>query len=305
VSTTTNNEVRTMTTQQTQQTQAIQVREREPLPFVPNNMEQAWRTSELLAKSSLIPDALKGKPHDVLISILSGAELGIQPMQALREIYVVKGRPFIASLLRVAMIRQSPECLMWQLVETTPQRATFRTQRRGDLEPTTMTYTIQEAEAAGLVAQNARYRTDPALQLRRRCAGRLIDEVYPDIIRGVGAREDAEEEPEFASASQARRAAVQPPHLRATQDVPEAPPPAPIEDAQVVGDTPAPTASSPSGDPSEADLFSLAIAEAQTRAEISAVSDRIIAARDAGRLPIPVMDALRAELVARKKEVRQ
>lgn len=295
-----------MTIQQTQQQpQAIQVRERAPLPFVPRNMDEAWRIATELAKSSLIPDALRGKPNDVLVAVMTGAELGIQPMQSMREIYVVKGRPFIASLLRVAMIRQSPECLSWQLVETTPQRATFRTQRRGDVEPTTMTYTIQEAEAAGLVAQNSRYRTDPALQLRRRCAGRLIDEVYPDVIRGVGAREDAEEEPESASASQARRAVIQPPHLRATQEVPEAPTPAPVEDAQVVeASTDAPADPSPSSEPSEADLLSLAIAEAQTRAEISAVSDRIIAARDAGRLAIPIMDALRAELVARKKEVR-
>lgn len=296
-----------MTIQQTQQ-QAIQVRERSPLPFVPRNMDEAWRIATELAKSSLIPDALRGKPNDVLVAVMTGAELGIQPMQSMREIYVVKGRPFIASLLRVAMIRQSPECLSWQLVESTPQRATFRTQRRGDQEPTTMTYTIQEAEAAGLVAQNSRYRTDPALQLRRRCAGRLIDEVYPDVIRGVGAREDEEEEPEFARASQTRRAIIQPPHLRATQGAPDAAPPSHIEDAQVVeasSEAPTEPPAPPSGEPSEADLLSLAIAEAQTRAEISAVSDRIIAARDAGRLPIPVMDALRAELVARKKEVRQ
>jgi len=178
-----------MSQQTQQQPAAIQRRPQEPLPFVPNNMEEAWRTSDLLAKASILPDALKGKPHDVLVAVLTGAELGISPMQAIREVYVVKGKPFIASLLRVAIVRQSPECLAWQLVESTDQRATYRTQRRGDAQPTTMSYTIKEAEASGLLAQNSKYKTDPALMLRRRCAGRLIDEVYPDIIRGVGDRD--------------------------------------------------------------------------------------------------------------------
>lgn len=219
-------------TQQTQSQQAIQVREREPLPFVPTNVEQAWRTSELLSKSALLPDALRGKPHDVLVAVMTGAELGISPMISTREIYVVKGRPFIASLLRVAIVRQSPECLAWQLVESTDQRATYLTQRRGDAKPTTMSYTIREAEQSGLLAQNPKYRTDPALMLRRRCAGRLIDEVYPDIIRGVGAREDAEEDVQPAVQSLPIRIA--------STSAPPAPEPRQVEEAQEVTPPPSP-----------------------------------------------------------------
>lgn len=264
---------------QTQQQQAIQ--RRDPLPFVPANMEDAWRTSELLARASIIPDALRGKPHDVLVAVLTGAELGISPMQALREIYVVKGRPFIASLLRVALIRQSPECLAWQLVESTAKKATYRTQRRGDLTPTTMTFTIEEAEASGLLAQNAKYRTDPALMLRRRCAGRLIDEVYPDVIRGVGAREDVEEEPEVQASGPATVRQLR--HIPSTS----APPAPAVEDAQEVTPAPAPPpeepeaqeqteapATEPTVEPSPVEVMLAEISGVDREADLEAIAER-------------------------------
>lgn len=293
-----------MTQQAQQQTTAIQ--RREPLPFIPANMEDAWRTSELLARASIIPEALRGKPHDVLVAVLTGAELGISPMQALREVYVVKGRPFIASLLRVALIRQSPECLAWQLIESTPKRATFRTQRRGDLAPTTMSFTIEEAEAMGLVAQNPRYRTDPALQLRRRCAGRLIDEVYPDIIRGVGAREDVEEEPEVQ--------ATGPATVRQLRHVPStSAPPSPVPevvDAREVTPPPGPPpeeqAEAPATEPTvepdvamQADAMIAELPDCTSQREVDAISRR---AKD---LPHgPERDAVGAAITARRAELR-
>lgn len=233
----------TPTTPQPQPQQAIQRTERAPLAFVPRDMDEAWRFAQLLAQSSLIPDVLRGKPHDVLVATVTGAEIGVSPMQALREVHVVKGKPFIASLLRVALVLQSSECLLWQLVESTSTRATFKTQRRGSPSPTSMTYTMEDAILAGLPAQNSRYKTDPALQLRRRCAGRLIDEVYPDVVRGIRAREDMEEEGEEIHASG-------PIHVRgmaSTQAPPEQQPKAkkedkPAEDVQDAEIVPEPAA---------------------------------------------------------------
>lgn len=306
-----------MTQQAQQQTKQQQMglarRDGGILPFVPRDMEDAWRTSELLSKASLIPDDLRGKPHDVLVAVLTGAELGISPMQAIREVYVVRGRPFIASLLRVAMVRQSPECLMWQLVESTAEKATFRTQRRGDLTPTTMTFTMKEAISAGLPKQNPKYNTDPALMLRRRCASRLIDEVYPDIVRGVGDR-DLEEDVEEVRAS-APATVRQLRHIPSTSAPPS---PAPeVVEAQEVTPAPAPppeepetqepeaqeqteaTATEPAAEPSLAEVILAELPDCQTIKEVDALSKR---AADIPRGP--ERDEVGKAFAARRNEIR-
>ena len=42
-------------------------------------------TAVVVASSSLAPEALRGKPQDALLVLMTGRELGIGPMQALRS----------------------------------------------------------------------------------------------------------------------------------------------------------------------------------------------------------------------------
>jgi len=266
---------------QQQPAQALQARP--ALDFIPANIDEAWRHSELYARAGIIPDALKGKPHDVLICLLTGAELGISPMQALREVYVIKGKTFIASALRVAIVRQSKECLAWQLVESTPEKATYRTQRRGDAAPTTMTFTMREAEVAGLPAQNSKYKTDGALMLRRRCASRLIDEVYPDVIRGVADDVSAEDVVEGAAEVKATGPARVTPIRISSTSAPAVPEPRQVEDAQEVTPPPSPalqveqqpeTQQTPSGEPTLYEVLMSEIEGSTTEKDLDAITAR-------------------------------
>lgn len=174
---------------------ATALAKREPMEFVPRNVDQAWRMAELLAKAQIVPDTLKGKPHDILVVLMTGAELGLSPTASMREIYVVKGKGYISALLKVALVRQSPECVSWQLLESSAERAVFETQRRGDKSPTRMTFTVDEAIRAGLIGREAKNPANTGtdnwskyttLMLRRRCSSQLADEVYPDVTRGLG-----------------------------------------------------------------------------------------------------------------------
>ena len=62
-------------------------------PFTPSNLAELDSLSDKLAKSALIPEALRNKPADVAVVLMTGAELGLGPMLSLRSIYVVKGKP--------------------------------------------------------------------------------------------------------------------------------------------------------------------------------------------------------------------
>lgn len=298
------------TQQQTQQTTAIQKREREPLPFLPRNIDDAWRSAELFARSGLIPDALRGKPSDVLVCILTGAELGIQPMQALREIYVVEGRPYVSSMLKVAMVKQSPECLAWQMVESTDKRATFRTHRKGDTSPTTLTFTIEEADRAGLTGPTrsgkpSNWHKYPALMLRRRCASQLADEVYPDVVRGLHEESELDEiEVESSGPAKVRQLRHVPstsappspaPEVVEAQEVTPPPGPPPEEEAQEQAEGPQP----PSGEPSLAEVMLSEISGVDREADLEAIAERARAMPKG-----PDRTAIGKALNARRAELR-
>lgn len=185
------------------------------LPFVPRNMGEAWDMACKFAKAGLIPEALRNKPEDCLIILLTGAELGLSPMQSFREVYVVKGRGYISALLKVALVKQHPDCAYFKLVESTPERATFETSRKGE-GITRLSYTAQEARQAGLLGRQTRsgepdnWEKYTTTMLRRRCASQLADEVFPDATRGVGTTEEMAEIIE-AEKHQLPSAGVKPP----------------------------------------------------------------------------------------------
>jgi hypothetical protein len=141
-------------------------------------------TALVAAASSLAPDALRGKPHDALIVLMAGRELGLAPMQSMRMLGVIKGKVTLAADATVALVRRSGECLQWRLVESTASKATYLTQRKGDTEPTTLTWTIEQAQRAGLTGGQG-WRSYPEAMLRARCAAALARIVYPDLVAGI------------------------------------------------------------------------------------------------------------------------
>lgn len=200
------------------ETQAI-AKPRVALPFVPTNLDEAWRQAEMLGKASLLPDALRQKPHDILVVLMTGAELGLSPMQSIREVYVVKGKGYISALLKVSLVRQSGLCLSWQMIESTDAIATFETQRKGDAKPTRMSFTAEQAKRAELLGRPKRddakgednWTKYTALMLRRRCTSQLADEVYPDVLRGTGAEDEMPDELEVTGARIDGQAVYAPP----------------------------------------------------------------------------------------------
>jgi hypothetical protein len=178
-----------------QDSQPAQLAARRPLEFEMQNVDDAWRMATMLAKSNLIPDALQDKPSDVLVTLLVGRELGLSPMQSLRLVYVVKGKPYIAAQLKIARVKQSPECLYFKCAETTADRATFETERKGEGK-TSLTFTAEEARAAQLLGRQTKsgepdnWAKYTALMLRWRAASQLCDLVYPDVVVGIGTEDE-------------------------------------------------------------------------------------------------------------------
>lgn len=270
--------------------------------------EKAEQIAARLSKSSLLPSAVRGKPADLAVIMITGHELGLSPMQALRGLHVVEGRPILSADLIVGLVKKHPACKYFRLVESTDERATYETLREGEPEPTRITWTIQQAAKAGLTGR-PNWKAHPAAMLRARASAALARAVYPDVAMGIY---DPDEALDFIDVS--RGVSVSKPRVEANAKAP--PPPAPkteeeIEDAQIVEPEPDPIEADlttedetkQEDDPRDTEDYWRSLIEAsQSRDELVAVGKAM-----ADRFPAtdhPIRAALREEYARRQRELR-
>ena len=268
--------------------------------------ERAEQIAVRLSKSTLLPSALRGKPADLAVIMITGHELGLSPMQALRGLHVVEGRPVLSADLIVGLVKKHPACKYFRLVESTDERATYETMREGEPEPTRITWTIQQAAKAGLTGRQ-NWKAHPAAMLRARASAALARAVYPDVAMGIY---DPDEALDFIDAS---RISVAKPRVEAKAKAP--PPPAPktdeeIEDAEIVEPEPALIEAYPTEDETKEDddlrdtedYWRSLIDAAETREQLVAVGKAMAARFPESDHPIRV--ALRDEYARRQRELR-
>ena len=161
-----------------------------------NSLDEAIRCSELIASSSFCPKGMIGKPGDVLVALQMGQELGLKPMQALQNIAVVNGRPSVWGDAMLAIIRQSPE---FEFIDEQDdgETATCTIKRRN--EPAVVrTFSMADAKTAGLAGlagKEGPWRTYPKRMRQMRARGYAARDSFPDTLRGIIIKEEAEDIP--------------------------------------------------------------------------------------------------------------
>jgi 5'-3' exonuclease len=153
----------------------------------PQSMNQAVQLAQLLFKARLF--SAYGTPEAVLSTVLSGRELGLSAMASLRAFHVVEGKPTMAADALRALVLKSGKAKTFRCTERTAQAATFTTTREGE-EPMELRYTIEEAQAAGLVKNGGSWTKNPADMLVARASSKLARLVYPDVVAGLYAPEE-------------------------------------------------------------------------------------------------------------------
>lgn len=201
-------------------------------PMVPLDLEIFERAEAIAAKlsrSSLLPSAVRGKPADLAVIMVTGQELGLSPMQALRGLHVVEGRPVLAAELIVGLVKRHPACRYFRLVRSDDEVAIYETLREGEPEPTRLAWTIQQAQKAGLGGR-ANWKNHPAAMLRARCSAALARAVYPDVAMGIY---DPDEARDISEGITIEGQTVVPPPPKAKRRTPENGAAEP-EDAEIV-----------------------------------------------------------------------
>lgn len=161
--------------------------------FEPETLNEAIALAERLATSALLPDALKGKPNDVLIMMLQGRELGLSPVRSLNDIYVVKGKPMCsADTMKALCLRHPDICEYFYCVEATDKAVTMATKRAGSPKEERETFSIEDAQKGGLTS-NDLYIKRPRVMLEHRATTILARRVYPDLVRGFYSEDELED----------------------------------------------------------------------------------------------------------------
>ncbi len=151
----------------------------------PRDLAGQMDLSRMLATATLtVPPMYRGNPGNVLTGLYAAMALDIPVTTALHHLYYGEGgRAGMAAQLMQALIIRAGHTV--EEVDATDQRAAMIL-TRGDGRPDgTAEWTLVEAAAAGLTANDI-WRDYPADCLWARCLARLARRHAPDVVLGFG-----------------------------------------------------------------------------------------------------------------------
>lgn len=144
---------------------------------------QAAHIATSLAKTSFVPQSLRGKAEDITAAILAGQELGLRPMASLRSMDIIQGTPALRAHAMRGLV-QSKGHKVW-MVEQSPQRVVMRGQRReadgtyGEVQESV--WDFARAELMGLTGK-AEWKKQPQTMLTARATGEICRLVASDAL---------------------------------------------------------------------------------------------------------------------------
>ena len=163
-------------------------------------MEDAEKFAEKLARSQFIPQAFRGNSADVLAAVTLGQMVGLNPMQALWGIAVINGRPCIWGDAALAIVRSHPdfediqETIEKSSGEEGAAKAICTIKRRGQ-SPVARSFSMAQAQRAGLSTKKGPWTDYPARMLQMRARGFAMRDAFADALTGMMLREEAEDAP--------------------------------------------------------------------------------------------------------------
>jgi hypothetical protein len=155
-------------------------------------MAAAAQIARGIAGTPFVPGSLRVLDHNqidlaattanVAATLLTGKEVGLEPMAALRSIVVINGTPAINALAaRALVIARGHE--LW-LVESTKTRCIYQGRRHGSDRTQESVWTIDRAKDLGL-AGKPNWRQQPIAMLIARATAECARLVAPEVLLGL------------------------------------------------------------------------------------------------------------------------
>lgn len=158
--------------------------------LTPNNLQEAMQIADLLAGSDIVPKDYQRKPGNILVAMQWGAEIGLQPLQAMQNIAVINGRPSIWGDAMLALVRGSGllDFIREELSED-GTKAICTVKRKGE-EPTVSEFSMEDAKKAGLSGKQGPWTQYPKRMMKLRARSYALRDVFPDVLKGMAIAEE-------------------------------------------------------------------------------------------------------------------
>lgn len=152
--------------------------------------------AKALADAALLPAAYRRRPADILLAMQYAESLGIPVMQAIVGVHVIDGRPSMSAELMQALVRRAGHRLR---VESGDNYATCTIIRRDDPEYShTVSYTLEDAQSAGLLKKGSSWERHPKAMLVARAVSACCRLACADVLAGVSYVPEELQEPRWA-----------------------------------------------------------------------------------------------------------
>ncbi|MBJ8342811.1 hypothetical protein JGU71_28365 [Antrihabitans sp. YC3-6] len=217
-------------------------------------MDVAYDFASKLSRTVLAGPNYRGKPEDATAAILYGAELGLNPIQSLQQIFTVHGTPAIYARTMVALLKVKGYRIR---TDASSDESVTVSGVAPNGETETSTWTIDRALRAGYVPTideqtgnyklnsngkldgNMKYLTDPQAMLYAKAAAEVCRKLAPDVLLGIAyTSEDLESEPQPVRVQSERVSASsgEPVKIGDILNIPESESPAAADEAPVRDD---------------------------------------------------------------------
>lgn len=145
----------------------------------------------VLVKTGFLPEAIR-TPEQAVAIMLKGRELNLPPMYALSNIVVIKGKPVANAELMLALIYRDHGDNAIRFTRSDAQACTVEYRRRSWQRPEQFSFTIEDADRAGLLTPKTDRNGNPTAwqkftpaMLRARCISAVARMAFADTIGGL------------------------------------------------------------------------------------------------------------------------
>jgi hypothetical protein len=217
------------------------------------DLSQAYVIAQRLVTTSFVPRTYAGKAGEAAAAIMTGREIGLSPLAALRAIDIIQGTPAMRAITLRALVQSSGHEI-W-VDESTATRAVVRGRRRNSDKVETSEWSIDRARSMQLLSKD-NWKKQPTAMLLARATSELARLIAADVLLGLPYSVEELDDVEQPEA----RSAETPAPKRSTRTARRAPLP-----ERAAEPTPEPTpevAQEPAPSPEE-DEVAAAIAEAE------------------------------------------
>lgn len=146
------------------------------------NLSQAYAIAVRLVTTSFVPRTYDGKPAEAAAAIMTGQELGMSPLAALRSIDIISGVPAMRAIALRALV-QSKGHEIWT-EESTATQAVVAGRRRGSDKVERSVWTLDRARGLNLLGKD-NWKKQPIAMLLARATSELVRLIAADVLLGI------------------------------------------------------------------------------------------------------------------------